>query len=73
MTNGKACGKLFSLCEIMGKWRVKNDPLHYPVALETGVSSFYNHANFSGVTEPQSTFIRLTNGLLEALLKCGRD
>ena len=30
-----------------------------PVTVQTVVGSFYNHANFSAVTKPQSTFLRL--------------
>ena len=33
----------------------------HPVAVQTDVSSFYNHTNFSAVTKPQSTFLRLTH------------
>ena len=33
----------------------------HPVAVQTDVGSFYNHANFGAVTQPQSTFLELTN------------
>ena len=49
----------WGLWENVEKWHVSIDPSSHQVVVQRVVNSFYNHANFSALTKPHSTFLWL--------------
>ena len=45
------------------KLLVKNEPSSSPVAIQRGLSSFYNHANFCSFLQPKRKGSSFNNGM----------